>query len=150
MEIIAAVIGGVIVFMVGEYLRIKFVNPAQEYIQLKGRIAYALTMHSPEISYPLVGIRAGIELDSYRDASHALRTLASEVSGFAESRCKYQPFVPSEDSLIKARKALTGLSNNVFAGNVEDNSHAISANVERWNILIDVLDLHTIGGRENT
>ena len=148
MDIIAAVISGVIVFMVGEFLRIKFVSPAQEYIQLKGRIAYALIMHSPQISYPLVGTSAGIELDSYRDASHALRTLASEVSGFAESRSKYQPFVPSEDSLIKARKALTGLSNNVFAGNVEDNSHAIEANVKRLSILIDVLDLRTIERRE--
>ena len=112
------IIGGVIVYVIGELINQFIIKPVVELKEEIGRVASSLTYYAYIYSNPKTANR-----ETELEASHELRLRASElrakmnnVSKMMLSRCKL-----SKENIKKASKGLIFLSNATFSGDSSKN-----------------------------
>ena len=102
-----------LVFVVSQFLYVKWITPLQKYKEIKQKVAYCLTFYAYCYANPIVfkqGQRLGEE---YNTASNELRQVAAELRGFAEIPARIHFGIPKKEDLIDASFDLIGLSNGL-------------------------------------
>lgn len=120
-EIIITVVSSLILLTLSEVIKEWLFSPYAKYMDLRGRVSFALTMYAGEMTSPLY---SGSEFyqtmkPAYTNASNELRKLACEVEAIRSSRYHFQPGVPKKIDLQKTSSALIGLSNCLFTSSLD-------------------------------
>ena len=142
LPIIITVISGVMVYMFGELLNTIWLNPLQEYKNLKREIAKWLLFYANIYSNVLN------DNDSSEDwiklhfvASDKLRSLASDLEGFIQVLSWVKIGIPKKSDLKSAASSLILLSNCMFDSNPTKQSkenHNMADDIrEKLNIYIE-------------
>lgn len=112
---------GVVVFVLGQLLQRLFIEPIQEFVKTKGKVASALTRH-----FSIGGSFCNDEGDVIRDDPEVLRNVSSELRTFAADLRAWQAIIPcysivafilrlpSKNSLKEATIALHQWSSAIF------------------------------------
>lgn len=119
------IISGVAVFVIGQIFLRVFIEPWQEYLQLKGKLSSSLTYYANVYSNPGCG---KFELND--EARNETRKLASELDAIVNKIIFYDFFsyirlFPERERIIAAKAALIGLSNSTFVGDPLENNAKI-------------------------
>jgi hypothetical protein len=116
------VVGGVLIFVIGQLVSKFILEPLQDYKQLLGNVSYSLIYFAGEIHTPVPG-----DTERCQIAHDEIRKLAAGISSYVESIPLYTVwswlsfrFIPSRKLTKDAVSALIGISNSV-PGN--DRSH---------------------------
>lgn len=125
------VIGGVLIFVLGQLLVRFIIEPIQDLKKLLGEIRFVLVFHAPAILTP-VG-----DKDSEDSAQKALRKASSDLRSkigvipfyrlWSSVSCG---FLPGKKNAFEASKLLMGLSNSVHQPNRSDKNVDRIAKVE--------------------
>ena len=114
--ILATVVSGVLVYIIGEVLQTIWLSPLQKYKQIKHDVAVALSYHA-RVYINVVDI-AHIDntvKNEYCEVSDKLRSLSCEISGFIETLSWFKIGIPSKKKLREASDLLMLLSNSLFS-----------------------------------
>ena len=110
------VIGGVLIFVIGQIISKFVLEPLQELKKLLGKTSYSLVYFAREIHTPVEG-----DTDKCKIASDEFRKLSSSINSSVESIPFYDcwsrlsnGFIPSRHAISEAASALIGISNSVF------------------------------------
>ena len=126
-SIFIAVVSGVLVFIIGEVLRDIWLMPLQEYKSLKSKISFALTYYAMYYANPIDSATCAEDLGrTYREASHEIRKLSSELRGFIETLSWIKLGIPQKENLYEASQYLIGLSNGFFCPYNSHTQHSTS------------------------
>lgn len=111
-ETFCTVISGVIVYVLGQYIKEIWLDRLQEYKSIKAKIAKALVYYANYYSNLHVGVAPN---EKYEKASDEIRQLASELTAFAETIYWLRLGIPKPKILKEASSNLIGLSNRFYA-----------------------------------
>ena len=119
---VLTIIGGVLIFVIGQLLLKVFVNPFQELRAIKGSIVDSLNYYAKFYSNPGM-----IAQDDRQKTSDVLRKLGSELMAKTAVLPYYRFWsllrvVPKLSDISKAHRNLIGLSNGLSAGDAHDNN----------------------------
>lgn len=127
-ETFLTVISGVIVYVLGQYIKEIWLDRLQEYKAIKAKIAKALVYYANYYSNLHIGATPN---EKYEKASDEIRQLASELTAFAETIYWFRLGIPKPKILKEASSNLIGLSNRFYAPTtdsvlryIEHNDHA--------------------------
>jgi hypothetical protein len=134
----ATIVGGVLVFVVGQ-ITVKFIiEPIQRFRKTLGDIQYAIIFH--QASYSTPGGKEELE----KEASETFKRLAGELCSKAKVIPFYdrlssiaKTFLPPMDKVLSATTSLRSLSNSVQA---QDRFH----NLDKANQISDLLNLQKV------
>lgn len=126
------VIGGVLVFVVGQLLGKFVIEPVQELKKLLGEIRFALVFHAQAILTP-VGDKAGEDeaQKALRKLSCDLRSKTSAIPFYRGWSMISRGFLPRKENALEASKQLMGLSNSVHQPDRSDKNAARISKIER-------------------
>ena len=141
-EMLATIIGGIIVFVFTQIVIEFIVKPRIELSKLKKKIATTLTMYRNLYHNP---VRAKPNIDyskypKYQEAEIELRKVASELSGYISIKRKKRK--EKENSMETACKYLIGLSNNLFEHHIEED--IIKENIQLEKGILDCLKIRLL------
>lgn len=122
-HIIEAAFGGILLFIVSQWITELFIMPYEDFKILKSRVTSTLIMYDNLFSNPENTLDQVPELfvQNRVDAASEIRKVGSDVCGFQERVGMIHPGIVSRDSLKEASAALIGLSNNII--NSSDKSY---------------------------
>lgn len=125
MTIFGTVISGVIVFIIGEYIKEIVIKPYSRFRDLRGRIAHDLILYANMISNPSTDI---IERDNYQKAANELREVAADLVCLNTTmRCSGKKAIGARKEAIKS---LTRLSDALITNNNADSLTQNQADVD--------------------
>ena len=110
-EIFITVIGGVLVFILGQLFNEYFLKPIQEYKKIRAKVAYSLTLYANLYMNPVHPDHRNPEYDN---AILETRKLAAEIDAFIELRPSGNLFIPKKSNLKSASRSLIGISNGFY------------------------------------
>ena len=118
LSVVIAVVSGVAVYIIGELMRLYFLEPQNKYKELKSRIAYALSYYG-NLYTNVINLADGQQKqsDEYRYAADEMRKLACELRAFAELRYWYNLGISNIKTINDASAKLFALSNSFFCPN---------------------------------
>lgn len=96
-----------------------FLKPWNEYMKLKSTVAYSLVLYANLYGNPMSfhdAVGGDMPLESkeeYRNAGKELRILDSKLMGFNNKKLSVNFYLPKDEQIAKASKALIGLSNSM-------------------------------------
>lgn len=105
------VLGGVTVFVIGQFLLKWMIDPLQEYRELKGEIAHALLYHAEVYEEYDPANRVPETKQHLRELAGRLRKTHAKVPLY--DLCSKLKLVPVRENLFKASTELVGWSNNL-------------------------------------
>jgi hypothetical protein len=126
------VLGGVIVFVVGQFVQRFLLEPIQDQRRVTGEIAFVLLYH---------GNVGRFQNEAHRnEVGMELRRLAGELRATRSKIPFYRllektGWIPTTGSVIKASSGLVGWSNAVFGGHEDSISHHKETVREQLNII---------------
>lgn len=109
--VFTTVLGGVLVFVLGQLFNEYFLKPIQDYKSLKAKTAYSLTLYANLYMNPITISELNQE---YSYASLEIRKLAAEVDATIELRPFGNIFIPRAKVLKEVSKSLIGISNGFY------------------------------------
>jgi hypothetical protein len=129
--VITAVLSGVLVFVLGQFILRLIIEPLQEFAKIRGEVNYALIYYANFLSNPGLGNPKVLD-----EISDTLRKLSGRFMATANSIRLYDflsqlHLVPIREDLIKSARELIFLSNSVHSSDGRSNSDAIS-NIMRY------------------
>lgn len=114
LQIFITVVSGVAVYVLSQLFTEFCLRPIQEYNKLKAKVAQCLVFYAACYLNPIDVSRKEFSQE-YVNASTAIRTIAAEVSAFAEL-IPFRPFIlfsiPPKHKIKTASEALIGISNS--------------------------------------
>ena len=126
------VVGGIIVFIIIEYLKEVWLMPFQEYKKIKQQISYALTYYANLYTNTIVLSEATKKgRAQYSTASDNVRDLACKLGSFNETLSWFRMGIPSSKIILDASSCLIGLSNSFFCNGNEDFHSRDETNIQR-------------------
>jgi len=139
MTIALTILSGLALLVVGQIIIRSFIDPVYELRKLRGEVADALIFYANLYMNPGHAHKTP-EIDA---AVNALRSLGSRLATRRYAIPFYRLFVflravPPSDSIERASKNLTGLSNSIYSGNVGDNEKGRREIVEALKLRIRV------------
>ncbi len=122
---VLTIIGGVLIFVIGQLLLKVFIDPIQKLRAIKGSIIDSLSYYAKFYSNPGM-----ITQDNAKKTSHALRKLGSELMAITTVLPWYRFWsllrvVPKLGDISKAHCNLIGLSNGLSTGDAHDNRECV-------------------------
>ena len=113
-ELVVAVVGGVLVYVLGDIINSLYIGPIKKYNDLRSEICFCLIEYANMYNNPCHSNEQYQELDGYKKAHEELRKLGSKLLSFAQER-KFiaSVFIPKKTILDKAASYLIFLSNNL-------------------------------------
>ena len=123
------VVSGVLVYVIGRYIKNFIIEPKLNYNKLISEIEYSISLYSNLLHSPLIyGKDVDISIrNKYEQASDKLRDLGSKVAGFIAILPKNEK--KKRDELNEIKGYLIGLSNGLFAIK-NDNGETRKNNIE--------------------
>lgn len=116
--VVSGVLVGVIVFIVGQILTSIWLNPLQQFKELKKDVVYKLIYYA-NLYTNVIDLAKYKENDKiveeFRSGSDELRKLSCSLRGFAETLSWFRIGIPSKKILNEAAKLIMALSNSFFA-----------------------------------
>ena len=137
--ILSSVIAGIVLLLFTEIINTTWVKPLNDYKELKGEIINKLTYYANMYTNVYYDENNKKMYDEYLSASDDIRRLASKTRGLAESRYKFQPFVPKKNDLIDVSGYLIRISNSFIAPTSELKWQYIENNNKDEKKIIDLL-----------
>lgn len=113
----STIVAGVVVFIVGEWLKEIWLSPLQEYKSLKAKTARMLVQYANLYSNTANLTKGNNE--HYDKASDEMRILASELSAFAETMHFIHIGIPKAKDIAEASRCIIGISNSFYITNNE-------------------------------
>ena len=123
---VLTIIGGVLIFVIGQLLLKVFINPIQELRSIKGSIIDSLIYYDKFYSNPGM-----IAQDNAKKMSHTLSKLGSELMAKTNVLPWYRFWsllrvVHKLSDISEAHRNLIGLSNGLYAGDAHDNRKCVN------------------------
>ena len=118
LPMLITILSGVLVYMLGELLNTIWLNPLQEYKNIKSNIAKKLVFYANVYSNVSNLENSNTEWGKLQlKASDELRWLASELEGFIQTLSWIKIGIPKKANLKKVVGLLILLSNSMFDSN---------------------------------
>ena len=114
-ETFGTIVAGVFVYVICEYLKEIWLQPLQEYKQLKAQISKSLVFYANVYTDPI--LLNSPNITNHEKASLEFRSHAADLAAFAEMQNKIHFGIPKSSILREASKELIGVSNRFFAPN---------------------------------
>ena len=137
-----AVMSGVFIYIITEWVKEYFFVPVQKYKEIKQKIAYALIYYACYYSNPIALEnldKQNPDVQRALEGSYEIRKLAAELGGFIETLRLIKIGIPSKKKLYSAQKELIGLSNsftktkdNLKADRVSEQVSAIKKDLKMY------------------
>lgn len=127
-ETFGTIIAGVFVYVICEYLKEIWLQPLQEYKQLKAQISKNLIFYANIYTNPI--LTDNQNKSDHEKASYEFRSHAADLVAFAEMQNKIHFGIPKSSILREASKELIGVSNRFFAPD-RDSAHRFMEDNER-------------------
>lgn len=116
--VVSGVLVGVIVFIVGQILTSIWLNPLQQFKELKKDVVYKLryyaNLYTNVIDLAKYNKNDKI-VEEFKSGSDELRKLSCSLKGFAETLSWFRIGIPSKKKINDAAELIMALSNSFFA-----------------------------------
>ena len=137
LTVLGTVVSGVIVFIVGEYLKEALIVPYHKYREFRGKVAHHLVLYSNRISNPSGNTIT--DRETYRHISNELRELAAELVALNTV------MVSSKQKKNKRKDTISRLINLSNCLVINNNSSYLDTNQENLEIIRENLDIKRFG-----
>ncbi len=136
------VLTGVLVFLVGEFIRTKWSEPTARYVMLRSKISSALSYYANRYTSPVfLNEQSSLLPEVYKIASDEFRQLACELRGFIEQKPIFLSNIPTKKILYEASSYLIGLSNGLIKADAND-SYTAKDNRSHAKHIKDLLSIY--------
>ena len=116
-DVFLTVVGGSLVFVIGQLFNEYWLKPIQKYKKLRAKISYKLTLYAYLYMNPTVFDKPNKKNNK---ASYELRKLAAEVDAMIELKPLGNFLIARKKILAEVSKNLIGLSNGFYADNLNE------------------------------
>ena len=114
--VLATVVSGVVVYILGEILQTVWIEPLQKYKQLKREVSWALSYYANVYTNVMDQAVAPETIKSeYTAVSANLRKLSCDVRSFVETLSWFRLGIPPKKRMVEAAEELMLLSNSLYS-----------------------------------
>lgn len=140
LPMITTVISGVIVYLIGQYFHVIWLNPLQEYKRIRAEIARQLLLYA-NVYTNVIGYDEECESrkEKHIDVSNELRKLAASLEGYIQTLYWFKIGIPSKKKLSKVVSSLVFLSSSCF---VDYTPHQNQSNRNEANAIRKLLKIY--------